>query len=97
MSFEKIGKKHLLDQNISMLSYNKGFILAMIIDEKLNEISNGEYNLLNVINRIINEATSKQVNVPLRGLKKSLALRRRKSYNSRVCDFMSIMHTLSTM
>jgi predicted metalloprotease with PDZ domain len=62
INFEKINKKHLLDQNISMLSYNKGFILAMIIYEKLNKVSNGEYNLLNIINKIINETTSKQVN-----------------------------------
>uniref|UniRef100_UPI00333E6D75 M61 family metallopeptidase n=1 Tax=Wolbachia endosymbiont (group B) of Pilophorus perplexus TaxID=3066160 RepID=UPI00333E6D75 len=62
INFEKIGKKHLLDQNISMLSYNKGFILAMIIDEKLNEVSNGRYNLLTTINSIISEITSKKVN-----------------------------------
>jgi hypothetical protein len=34
----------------------------MVIDEKLNKFSNGEYNLLNIINKIINETTSKQVN-----------------------------------
>lgn len=62
IDFEKINQKHLLDQNISMLSYNRGFILAMIIDEKLNEVSNGRYNLLTTVNSIISEITSKQVN-----------------------------------
>ncbi|UIP92457.1 peptidase M61 [Wolbachia endosymbiont of Anopheles demeilloni] len=62
IDFEKINQKHLLDQNISMLSYNRGFILAMIIDEKLNEVSNGRYNLLTIVNSIISEITSKQVN-----------------------------------
>ncbi|MFL3876538.1 hypothetical protein [Wolbachia endosymbiont of Trichogramma kaykai] len=50
IDFEKINQKHLLDQNISMLSYNRGFTLAMIIDEKLNEVSNGRYNLLTIVN-----------------------------------------------
>lgn len=62
IDFEKINQKHLLDQSINMLSYNKGFILATIIDEKLNEVSNGRYNLLTTINSIISEITSKKVN-----------------------------------
>jgi predicted metalloprotease with PDZ domain len=61
INFERIDNKSLLDKSIMMLSYNKGFILALIINEKLCEVSNGEYNLLNIINEMINEANSKHV------------------------------------
>lgn len=53
ISFKKIDIKHLSDQCIGMLSYNKGFILAMIIDENLSRISNGKYSLRDVINKMM--------------------------------------------
>ncbi|OCA06683.1 hypothetical protein [Wolbachia endosymbiont of Trichogramma pretiosum] len=62
IDFEKINQKHLLDQNISMLNSNRGFTLAMIIDEKLNEVSNGRCDLLTIVNSVVSEITSKQVN-----------------------------------
>ncbi|GFR26338.1 hypothetical protein TNCT_702221 [Trichonephila clavata] len=59
ISFEKMDEKHLLSNNINMITYyQKGFILAMIIDEKLRE---RKYNLLNIVNKIISETTLKQV------------------------------------
>lgn len=81
INFEKISEKHLLDQNISILSYDKGFILAMIIDEKVNQTSNRKYGLQDIINRIIDEITLKQthfnvdlfINCLIHYLPKSLA------------------------
>ncbi|WP_333023787.1 M61 family metallopeptidase [Wolbachia endosymbiont of Pentidionis agamae] len=61
INFEKISEKHLLDKNIRMLSYYKGFILAVIINEKLNEVSNNKYNLLDLVNEIIDEINSNHI------------------------------------
>lgn len=58
INFEKIDTKCLMDPNIRILNYHKGFILAMVIDEKLKQVSYGKYCLQNVIKEIIHKVAS---------------------------------------
>jgi predicted metalloprotease with PDZ domain len=65
IDFNKITKNHLVDSSIRMLSYNKGFVVALVTNHVLRKHSNDKYCLDNLMRQMIIGANEKNFDLTL--------------------------------
>ena len=62
INYSKLYMKNLLDYNVAILNYNKGFLIALIIDEIIKSDNNNKKSLTNLLQKvIINSARKKYI------------------------------------